>query len=60
MSKNRVGVTSALFTCHDCDWSSDDDLAHATARARAHAKKFGHFVSGEVSTAYHYDGKNMK
>lgn len=49
--------TSALFTCHDCGKEWQD---HNTARqlAYSHAKRSGHFVRGEIGTAYHYSFKN--
>jgi len=58
--KGKVGMTSSLFNCQDCDWTSGVDYENARKQAHNHAKKMGHRVTGNVTTAYHYDGKAMK
>ena len=47
--------THAIFDCRTCGERWED---YNTSREKAyqHARKTGHFVSGEVGTAYHYNG----
>jgi hypothetical protein len=49
-------VTHALFRCAVCnkEW---ENYVSAQRLAAEHARKFKHLVTGEIGTAYEYNGK---
>jgi len=55
--KKATWLTSAIFECRDCD-KAFDNYKNAQALAAKHAKKYSHFVSGEIVLHSEYDGRN--
>lgn len=56
MKKHSYGVVSAIFHCEDCGWEPSN-YRNGQATAAIHAKSHGHRVSGEITLAFCYDGK---
>lgn len=55
--KKSIGVVHAVATCKDCG-KEFQYYKNAQALAAKHAKKYKHYVYGEVGLAFDYDGKN--
>jgi hypothetical protein len=56
MVESKSKITHAIFDCRDCGKTWQE---YTTARQNAyrHAKKTGHFVTGEIGRFYHYNSK---
>lgn len=48
-------LVHAVMSCEECGWEEGNFL-EAQETARAHAKKYGHKVAGELGYALVYDG----
>lgn len=54
--KYSYGVVAAQAECLDCSWKTES-YKNAQAIAKIHAQKHGHKVRGDLSIAFHYDGR---
>lgn len=48
--------THVNYFCNDCD-EAFQDLQKGRQQAYNHAKSKKHFVTGEIGTGYHYNGR---
>lgn len=54
--KYRSWTIHAIIECAECKWSSQDFMT-AQKEAAKHARKTGHFVSGEIGKCVEYGEK---
>ena len=53
----RVGIVSRIAICLDCGWRCERNDPSTMVKAKRHAEKFRHYVTVELATEYHYNGR---
>lgn len=57
MKTERLGTTSKIAMCYDCDWRCEVNKKSAYGNAKHHAKSKKHKVAVETAIVINYDGR---